>query len=116
MHFLISWLMLKISKHLNSSRAVQTILQATAGNNIGQTRPYLFQIDGRKVAIDYNDSEISQGSGGKILEQLLLRSKPIHQETKTASTSEKCIYHSLTPTDNNNIGQTNPNVALVLRV
>jgi len=107
--------MLKISKHLNSSRAVQTILQATAANNIGQTRPYLFQIDGRKVAIDYNDSEISQGSGGKILQQLLLRSKPIHQETKTTSTSEK-KNASISPTDNNSIGQTNPNVGLVLRV
>jgi hypothetical protein len=35
-------------------------------------QPYLHQIDGRKVALDYNDSEISQGSGSKILEQLLL--------------------------------------------
>jgi hypothetical protein len=59
---------------------------------------YLLQVDGWKIAIDYNDSKISQGSGGEIFEQLLLRSKPIHQETKTTPTSEQGIDYSLQST------------------
>ena len=81
---------------------------------IGQTRLYLLQVDGRKIAIDYYDSKISQGSGGKILEQLLLRSKPIHQETKTAPTSEK-MHRFLVPT-HKNLSETDFEIALVLRI
>jgi hypothetical protein len=55
----------------------------------------LLQVDGRKVAIDYNDCEIGQGRGSKILEQLLLRSKTVHQETKTAPTTEQFVNYAL---------------------
>lgn len=73
--------------------AVQVILQARV---LKWTDKYLFQVDGRKVAIDYNDSEISQRTGGKILEQLLLRPKTVHQETKAAPTT-KTLGRLLTP-------------------
>ena len=49
---------------------------------------YLLQVDGRKVTIDHDDSEISQGRGGKILQQQLLRPEAIHQQAKTAPTAE----------------------------
>jgi hypothetical protein len=54
----------------------------------------LLQVDGREIAIDHNDGEISQGRGGEILEQELLRPKAVHQEAKTAPAAEHYI-HSL---------------------
>jgi hypothetical protein len=75
---------------------------------------YLLQVDGRKVAIDYNDCEIGKGRGSKILEQLLLRSKPVHQETKTAPATEQFVNYALQFTTTS--GQNVTRVAFALQI